>query len=642
MSASRFRRPSLALTCASAALGAAGFLFACSSDQTAAPNGSAGSLDADTGAEWVIETDPVTGTASLAFPKDPTPQILAAGADPGQTAAAFLAKYPTVFGVGQPGDLSIESVETDEVGAVHVLFTQAVGGASVADAPLAVHFDSQGGVDHVTGPFYPNLGALLGTPSVTTDAASQKATQELTAKVAGAAITVTGVTTGIRVDESTPKFVHTVSLTANHDRWEVWVDAMTGAIVRDVPFRHDVVQASGQGIRQTRRFEIEDAKGGTFALKRAKTDTTPEMTIYNGNTEQLITSKDANAWETTVPANSRGLAPEAMYKLHEILGWWKTTNGWNSFDNKGSKLDVLLYGNEGGPGNAAWTGDFISINVGTDTIPPSADIDTLGHEFTHAVVDYTAHLRSSENCDHEYDAMNEGLADVFGETVAHYTEGGDPSVLSDEFGTDTIIRSLRDPGLRLGKPGAHTDRGADHMSVRQGECHADAGVIDLAWYLMTFGGSHPDPKRAFTLKAAPLGVETSRKLWWGMLRTEIRGVRGIALMARRQVLTARNLHLPLEAPACAWLAVGALDADELRTSFKVDCNAETDAGVGDGGSDATAVDSCAGRADGMYCSQINPHASYTCAGQIHTGADFCPDTQRCIGPNGPGTAIACQ
>lgn len=635
---SSIRHTSLALAVV-LALGGATALVACSSS-TAEPGAGAADLPSATGVEWVIETDPDTGTAALAFPKSPTGTILASGADPAQAAATFLVTYPGVFGIGSAGDLGTDSVTTDSAGAVHVTFTQRVGELVVDDAPIAVHFDSRGGVAHVTGPFYPNLAALVVTPQVSTDAASTAAKAALATERPGANLVVKSVATGIRIEENTPRYVHTVTLTANRERWEVWVDPASGKIVRSVSLQHDVVQATGQGIRQTRRFEIDDARNGTFALQRAATSDVPAIAVYNELTEQKITSKDANSWEADAPADRKGLAVETLYKMREVLAWWKTANGWSSFDNKGTPLDILIYGENGGPGNAAWTGDFISVNIGTATVPPSADIDTMGHEFTHAVVQYTARLRSSRNCSEEYDAMNEGISDVFGELVARSTEGGDPAVLSDEFGTDAIIRSLRDPALRNGKPGANVGKGADHMSNRQGECHADAGVIDLAWYLMTFGGSHPDPRRAFTLKAAPLGVENSRKLWWGMLRSEIRGVRAIALLARRSVLAARNLNLPLEAPACAWLAVGALEAEELRSKFGVDCNATTDAGPP--ADAAVALDSCAGRADGMYCSQIDTHASFACTGQIRSGGDACVSTQRCTGPNGPGTAIQCQ
>jgi Zn-dependent metalloprotease len=545
-----------------------------------------------------------------------------------------------VFGVSAPGDLNIEEITTDDAKATHVLFTQKVGDLVVDDAPLSVHFDAQGGVDHVSGPFYPNLAALVVAPTVSTDAAGTTAKTKLAGELPAATITVKSVTTGIRIEENTPKYVHTVMLTAGRQLYEIWVDPASGAIVREISKRHTVVAASGQGIRQTRQFEIDDARNGVYTMKHAKTADVPALAVYNELTEAAITSKDPAVWEPGYGIDKSGLAVESIYKMREILAWWKSTNAWNSFDNKGGALDILLYGTDGGPTNAAWTGEYISINVGTSTVPPSADIDTLGHEFTHAVVEYTARLRSSNDCGQEYDAMNEGLADVFGELAARSTEGGDPSVLSDEFGTDTIIRSLKDPALRNGKPGAHTDKGADHMSNRQGECHADAGVVDLAWYLMTFGGSHPDASRKFTLKAAPLGAEDSRKLWWATLRTEIRGIRAIALLARKMVLAARNMKMPLEAPACAWFAVGALSADELRTSFNVDCNADTDAGTSD--TDASALDSCFGRADGMYCSVINPHASFACSGQARSGGDSCTTSQRCTGPNGPGTTIQCQ
>lgn len=65
---------------------------------------------------------------------------------------------------------------------------------------------------------------------------------------------------------------------------------------------------------------------------------------------------------------------------------------------------------------------------------------------------------------------------------------------------------------------------------------------------------------------------------------------------------------------------------------------------GDGGppSNPNLRDSCVGKADGVYCSQLDKAAAIICKdGQIASGQQ-CIDGKVCAGPNGPGTEIVCS
>ncbi len=55
----------------------------------------------------------------------------------------------------------------------------------------------------------------------------------------------------------------------------------------------------------------------------------------------------------------------------------------------------------------------------------------------------------------------------------------------------------------------------------------------------------------------------------------------------------------------------------------------------------TGSDTCVGKADGLYCSPINPGAFECKNGSIASG-QYCVAPKKCVGPNGPGTTIVCQ
>ncbi len=53
-------------------------------------------------------------------------------------------------------------------------------------------------------------------------------------------------------------------------------------------------------------------------------------------------------------------------------------------------------------------------------------------------------------------------------------------------------------------------------------------------------------------------------------------------------------------------------------------------------------DSCAGKADGVYCSELTPIGAYVCQSETIASGQQCAPAQRCIGPNGPGDTIQCS
>jgi len=64
--------------------------------------------------------------------------------------------------------------------------------------------------------------------------------------------------------------------------------------------------------------------------------------------------------------------------------------------------------------------------------------------------------------------------------------------------------------------------------------------------------------------------------------------------------------------------------------------------VDSGTPDVVIKDSCQGKADGLYCSELNDFSAYQCKSGSIAGGQQCPGTQKCGGPNGAGTTIVCD
>lgn len=598
----------------------AGLLVACSSEDGAAPPGAPASserLQTDTGVTWTIELDEITQTARLAYPDQPTAPILRAGTDPATAARDFLLHYPEVFGASTADQLEpVGSTQDADDGSIHVRLQQRALGVVVPEAELLVHFDPQGGIDHVSGPFYPQLAELAATPiQIPLEDAKKVAVDALRARL-GREAEIDEATTLLRLDEPGDAFrlVHEVALLVGEEPWTVQVDVESGQVVAG--FSSDVHRAaSGRGILTSRSFTIDEPEGGEFNLRRAGA-----LAMFSWPSMAAITSKSATSWETSVAAANKGVAVETFYKFGLTADWFRKTLGWSSWDNKGTAIPVLVY-DEQLAGNACYSSkrklfggrknEHFRVGPGADGKYALVDIDTIAHEFTHGVVAHTAKLRANG----EPAAINESLADIFGEFVQEGTLGGDRSESGDEFGSKYVIRSMKNP-MRTG--------GTDEYGNKSGDAHTDAGIGNLAWWLMTAGGKHPT--NGMEIKFVALGMPKSRQLWWRVLRSELSAGSKYKDLAKRSILAARALKLPIEPVTCAWTAVGVIDADEAKKKYGVDCKAVTES-----------KDSCAGRGDGLYCSEIDKRSAFECKNQQRLSAQFCPSGQNCKGPNGRGS-----
>ncbi|WP_404445836.1 M4 family metallopeptidase [Sutcliffiella horikoshii] len=155
--------------------------------------------------------------------------------------------------------------------------------------------------------------------------------------------------------------------------------------------------------------------------------------------------------------------------------------------------------------NAAWNGkqmlygDGDGIRLGS----LAGGLDVAGHEITHGVIENTADLIYQD----ESGAINESLADIFGELAEMYSSGSydNPSEweMGEDIYTPTIpgdggLRSLKDPrskklpeayGLRDNSyPDHYDDRYIGELD--RGGVHINSSINNKAAYLISEGGTN--------------------------------------------------------------------------------------------------------------------------------------------------------
>jgi len=175
----------------------------------------------------------------------------------------------------------------------------------------------------------------------------------------------------------------------------------------------------------------------------------------------------------------------------------------NSIDDGGMPIDQTVHYGSGFQ-NAFWNGEQMVYGDGDGELFGSftSDIDIIGHELSHGVVQYEANLRYW----FQSGALNESFADVFGTLVKQRHLKQDVTQADWVIGKNVLIgdkyalRSMKAPGTAyVDHPEIGTDPQPGHMKKYQdlepwqdnGGVHINSGIPNHAFYLaaMKVGGN---------------------------------------------------------------------------------------------------------------------------------------------------------
>lgn len=174
--------------------------------------------------------------------------------------------------------------------------------------------------------------------------------------------------------------------------------------------------------------------------------------------------------------------------------------GRNSIDGRGLKLvQTVHYGKK--YDNAMWDGQQMLYGDGDGKIfgTFTADIDIIGHELTHGVVQNECALEYRD----ESGALDESLADIFGIMIKQKVMNQDVKKANWLIGENVMIgdkyalRSLKAPGTAYkNHPVLGTDPQPSHMKnytddpYDYGGVHLNSGITNHAFYIAAydFGG----------------------------------------------------------------------------------------------------------------------------------------------------------
>ncbi|MBA3818397.1 MAG: M4 family metallopeptidase [Deltaproteobacteria bacterium] len=419
-------------------------------------------------------------------------------------------------------DLVLRKMSVDEDGHRHFRYVQRHAGLEVVGGDLVVHVDIKGAVYAVNGTARGDIAAELGATPIAE--AQARARIQGDRRFGGLAVT------GSRVVyiETTEGLIYKAYETIvegkrgiNPARDKVYVDQDSGDIVAVYPQIH---------FAENRR--VHSASNGT----------TLPGTLRRSEGQAATTDLDVNA-----AYDNTGSAYEAY------------RNFWNrdSYDNAGASLISTVHYSSNYC-NAFWDGSQMVYgdgNAAQGCGPLARSLDVSAHELTHAVTSNESNLVYSG----EPGGMNEAMSDIFGAFVEAWVDGGKTGALTVSNDTWLVGEDVLAPALRF-----MCDPVADGVSkdlwtstVGNVDVHYSSGIGNLAFCLMTKGGTHPRGKT--TVNVPALGMDKAIRIFYKAQVDILTSTSKYATVrtATEQAATALGYDTATkDAVGCAWAAVG--------------------------------------------------------------------------------------
>jgi Zn-dependent metalloprotease len=404
----------------------------------------------------------MVGLASCVAEEEPRPASLALRqGDPAALALAEQLTKKQLAGV-EPlaAQLVTRQVQIDERGRAYTRFAQTFEGIPVFGAELTAELDDLGQVRPLTDHLVRGLQVDTG---VAFDARTALA---LASKASGATQLRPGSTADLQILTGRGKERLSYRVQLDYDdargrpqRPALFLDAKTGEVL----WQYDNLQTA-------RNREVHNLNHGT-ALPG------PIARVEGG----------APSGDNDVDVNYGLLG--ATYDCYSVL------YGRDSFDNAGAKLiSSVHYSNN--YVNAFWNGTQMVYGDGDNINSRSLAIsmDVTAHELTHAVTERTSNLIYSG----ESGGLNEAMSDIFGNTCEWFRDNagnvnGPTSPNNFLVGEEIWLAS---PALRFMADPAADGVSLDFYTSGAGnvDVHYSSGIANLAFYLLSQGGSHPRGK----------------------------------------------------------------------------------------------------------------------------------------------------
>ena len=355
--------------------------------------------------------------------------------------------------------------------------------------------------------------------------------------------------------------------------------------VPHLAWKQKVTYVNAEGLQ--REWIFADARGGELLGRHSLIQAAKFRQIYDGNQDclQFLNQLPGDLLFEEGVSGAQWIAADDSAKgaytgTGKTYDFYKNVFNRKSFDGADSPLVSSVHfefagGNGCSPNNAVWIGDAAQMAYGDGDGATfgllATSLDVTAHELTHGVTQFEADLVYNG----ESGALNEALSDILGESADYFFNGStDWKIGEDVYTPGTVgdaLRYMNNPSLD--DPQVSNAAPCNYVSSRDyypdrylGSCdnggvHFNSGIANLAFHLMSAGGSHPQGKTSVVVPA--IGIEQARHIWYRALKDYMTPTTSFAEARKATVDAAKKLYACkavnpaiVDAVNDAWDAVG--------------------------------------------------------------------------------------
>jgi vibriolysin len=419
-------------------------------------------------------------------------------------------------------ELRLRKINVDAQGNRHLRYDQTHLGLDVIGADLVVHVDGKGRVFAINGTARGDIPAGLGRRDI--GAAAVHPLVAADTRFAGMATTP-------------PR--------------KVYFMAPDGA----VHIAYETVVTGSRGLDPVRDKVYVDADSGAILGVHPQIHFAENRKVYSANNGTSLPGtlkrSEGGAATTDADVNAAYDGTGATYEAYKAF--------WNrdSYNNAGAALVSTVHYSSNYC-NAFWNGTQMVYGDGNSSqgcLPLARGQDVTAHELTHAVTENESNLVYAG----ESGGLNEAMSDIFGAFTEAYVDGGKTGTLVVSADTWKIGEDVLAPALRYMNDPAADGVSRDYWTSGVGnvDVHYSSGIANLAFYLLSQGGTHPRGKS--TINVAGIGMAKAIRVFYEANTNLLTSSSNFLAAGNASVQAAVNLGYTLAeqtAVANAWQAVG--------------------------------------------------------------------------------------
>jgi len=416
-------------------------------------------------------------------------------------------------------EMQLRKMNVDQDGNRHFRYREVLDGLDVIGGDLVVHVDVKGAIYGVNGTArgdLPRTGSNISTSSAVARVSQDSRFSQLAT--------------------STPRLVYLITVDgARYRAYEVTAQGYRG----QDPARDNVYVDADSGDIVAVYPQIYFAENRK--AYSANNGTSLPGTLKRSEGQAATSDIDINA-----AYDNTGDAYEA-YK-----GFWNR----DSYNNAGAQLiSSVHYSNN--YCNAYWNSTQMVYGDGSASqgcAPLARSVDVTAHELTHAVTENESALVYSG----EPGGMNEAMSDIFGAFVEAWVDGGKTGTLAVSSDTWLVGEDILPPALRYMCDPKADGASADHWTSSVGslDVHYSSGVANLAFCLLSQGGTHP--RNATTVNVPAIGMDKAIRILYEAqvnILTSNSNFSAVRNAMEQASTTLGYDQATRDAVGCAWAAV---------------------------------------------------------------------------------------